>query len=222
MIIGPYDWDEIPFPQVRVNPMSVQPKPNGSGRIVMDFSAPHLPASEVDIDAPYPISLNASINKKEFKSTGCATKDVLRQLLYWGPGVFFSKLDWQDAYKHVKVNIDDIHLQCVQFLGKYFFECSLVFGTSSSPSIFDRISDIARALNCIQTLFKWDWTLKQLDDLIPFGYRELVEKFEAAYVELCKVLGIRLAENDGSAKTFSCSIFNQRTTFELLYLAALQ
>ena len=67
MVIGPYDWDEIPFPQVRVNPMSVQPKPNGSGRIVMDFSAPHLPASEVDIDASYPISLNASINKREFK-----------------------------------------------------------------------------------------------------------------------------------------------------------
>lgn len=61
----------------------------------MDFSAPHLPATEVNIDSPYPISLNASINKKEYKSTGCATKHVLKQLLYWGPGTFFSKLDWQ-------------------------------------------------------------------------------------------------------------------------------
>ena len=111
----------------------------------------------------------------------------------------------QDAYKHIKVRLEDIHLQCIQFLGKYFFECSLVFGTSSSPSIFDRISDIIRALNCIQTFFKWEWTVKQLDDLIPFGYRELVEKFEAAYIELCQVLGVRLAVNDGSAKTFSCS-----------------
>ena len=92
---GPYDWDNLPFPKVRVNPMSVQPKPNGSGRIVMDFSAPHLPASSIDVNGPSPISLNASINKEDFKSSGSSTRHVLRQLLYWGPGVYFSKIDWQ-------------------------------------------------------------------------------------------------------------------------------
>ena len=95
LAVGPYDEDKLPFDRVRVNPMSVQPKPNGAGRIVMDFSAPHLSLEEINNGGDSPISLNASIDKTKFKSSGVSTIDVLKQLQYWGPGCYFSKLDWQ-------------------------------------------------------------------------------------------------------------------------------
>ena len=95
LAVGPYDEENLPFKQVRVNPMSVQPKPNGSGRIVMDFSAPHLSLEEIANGGNTAISLNASIDKSKYRSSGVATIDVLKQLQYWGPGCYFSKLDWQ-------------------------------------------------------------------------------------------------------------------------------
>ena len=205
LCIGPYDSDKLPFPVIRINPMSVQPKPNGSGRIVMDFSAPHRDTHEVNIDSDTPISLNSSIDKSLFKSSGVSTIHVLKQLQYWGPGVYFSKMDWRDAYKHVKVHPDDLYLQGVSFMGKVFFETSLVFGTSSSPSIFDRMSNIPRTLACIIAAFKMEWTIKQLDDLIPFGRESDVKRYESEYNSICERLGIRLATDDGSAKTFTCS-----------------
>ena len=50
LVLGLYDPDELPFSSPRINPMSLAPKPNGAGRIVVDMSAPHLPADKVNID----------------------------------------------------------------------------------------------------------------------------------------------------------------------------
>ena len=75
---------------------------------------------------------------------------MLKRLQYGGSGVYFAKMDWIDVYNHVKVQPQDVYLQWVFFLGKVF----------SSPSIFDRISDIMKTLACIKALFKIEWTLK--------------------------------------------------------------
>ena len=81
----------------------------------------------------------------------------------------------------------------------------MVFGTSSSPSIFDRMSDIIRVLTCVKALFRYEWTLKQLDDIIPFGGQDQVKTFESEYRNICSELGVKLAVDDGSAKTFVCA-----------------
>ena len=137
LVLGLYDPDNLLFINPRVSPMSIAPKPNGAGRIVVDMSAPQLPADRVNIYGTSPIALNAGTDPKKFPSTGVSTLHVLKQFHALGPNCFFSKQDWSDAYKHIIVRTGDLRLKCVGFLGKIFCKGSLTFGASSSLSIFD-------------------------------------------------------------------------------------
>ena len=105
LALGPYSEDNIPFTDYRVSPMSVVPKPNGAGRICVDLSAPHIADVADAIAKGLVISVNDSIDKNNFKSAGVSTVDVLDLLQQFGPGVYFSKQDWSDAYKHIKAGL---------------------------------------------------------------------------------------------------------------------
>jgi hypothetical protein len=48
------------------------------------------------------------------------------------------KADWSDDYKRIAVHGQDVKLQWFSWLGKYFAELFLVFGTASSVGNFDR------------------------------------------------------------------------------------
>ena len=59
----------------------------------MDLSWPHLP--NPDLNGDVPISVNASIDKKEFPVSMVGLSDLLRLIdNTWGP-VFCAKLDWE-------------------------------------------------------------------------------------------------------------------------------
>ena len=93
LVLGLYDPDELPFSSPRINPMSLAPKPNGAGCIVVDMSAPHLLVDKVNIHGSTPVTLNAGIDPKQFPSTGVSTLHVLKQFHALGPDCFFSKQD---------------------------------------------------------------------------------------------------------------------------------
>ena len=38
---GPFKEEELPFPEVKISPLSVRPKPGGKIRLIVDLSAPH-------------------------------------------------------------------------------------------------------------------------------------------------------------------------------------
>ena len=159
------------------------------------MSAPHLPADRVNIYGTSPIALNAGTDPKKFPSTGVSTLHVLKQFHALGPNCFFSKQDWFDAYKYIIVRTEDLRLQCVGYLRKIFCEGSLTFGASSSPSIFDRLSEIQRVLECLRSSMHRDRTLKQLDDVCGFSLKEsVVDNFYMAYAEIAEKVGIRLAD----------------------------
>ena len=158
------------------------------------MSAPHLPADRVNIYGTSP-ALNAGTDPKKFPSTGVSTLHVLKQFHALGPNCFFSKQDWFDAYKYIIVRTEDLRLQCVGYLRKIFCEGSLTFGASSSPSIFDRLSEIQRVLECLRSSMHRDRTLKQLDDVCGFSLKEsVVDNFYMAYAEIAEKVGIRLAD----------------------------
>ena len=204
LVLGPYAPDELPFSDPRISPMSLAPKPNGAGRICVDMSAPHLPSDKVDLNGSTPVAVNAGIDPKRFPSTGVSTLHVLKQFHALGPNCFFSKQDWSDAYKHIMVRPEDLRLQCVSFLGMVFCEGSLTFGASSSPSIFDRISEIQRVLACLKSSMRRSRTLKQLDDVCGFSNWQLVvERFYYAYAEVAERVGIKLADPSDPDKCFS-------------------
>ena len=121
--------------------MSIMPKPNSVGRIVVEMSAPHLPSDRGYVNGTSYIALNADIDPKKFPSTGVSTLHVLKQLHALGPNCFFLKTGLSrclKAYQNKRPGSD----QCVSFLGKIFYKGALTFGASSGPSIFNRLSEI--------------------------------------------------------------------------------
>ena len=97
LILGPFTYDDLPVTDPRVSPMSVVPKPSGHGRIVVDFSAPHV--QNPDLEGSSPVSVNDGIKIEDFPCGGSSTKDVLKRLYLFGRGCTITKQDWSDAYK---------------------------------------------------------------------------------------------------------------------------
>ena len=120
-----------------MSPCLGQKKPNGTGCVVIDISAPHL--AGVDLSSSVPSRLNFGIDIEEFPSSGSSTKDVLKALEREGRGCVFTKIDWQDAYKHVLTHpeAEDQRLQIIHWAGMYFVELYLTFRCKSSPGIYD-------------------------------------------------------------------------------------
>ena len=47
----------------------------------------------------------------------------------------------KNAYKYVPVHLEDLHLQGFCWLGKFFVETSLIFGSASSVGSFNRFHE---------------------------------------------------------------------------------
>ena len=65
--------------------------------------------------------------------------------------VEFSKIDWQQAYKHLAVKLEDIKLQWLQWGGRIFIELKCTFDCVSSPGVFDIVSDTIRDIAIVNT-----------------------------------------------------------------------
>jgi hypothetical protein len=114
---GPFDEPEA---GAKVNGIMCRQKPNGSARIILNLSA------------PIGESVNDGICAEEFPAVMSSTSKWLEVLDKAGQGALMMKADWSDAYKHVAVRSEDIKLQWFSWLGKYFAELCLVFGTVSN------------------------------------------------------------------------------------------
>ena len=165
--IGPCKLEELPWPDPKTSLLLIALKPNGAGWVVIDMSAPHL--AKVDLSSSVPSSLNSRINIEEFPSSGSSTKDVLKSLEREGRGCVFTKIDWQDTYKHVLTHPEDQRLQTIHWAGMYFVELYLTFGCKSSPGIYDRILDIVLRMICLLVEIKRRLMVKQLNNAVHFG-----------------------------------------------------
>ena len=130
LVAGPLLESELP-PQSKVSPISCQIKPNSRARILVDMSSPHR--QNVDLNSDIPSSVNSGIDKSKFPVSMITTGDILEMFLHAGDKSFISKQDWNDAYKHIPVRLEDLCLQVISFGGRYFIDKNLPFGTSSSP-----------------------------------------------------------------------------------------
>ena len=108
-----------------INSMQTAPKPFGKVRIIMNQSKPKGESVNDFIDADrYPAEMGGM-------------KEILFAINYVGRGATFAKVDWNAAYKHVGVQRSQLKFQWFYWLGKYFYERCLIFGTISSVGIYD-------------------------------------------------------------------------------------
>lgn len=192
IVRGPVEGEEVPK-DAKVNGIMCRRKPNGAARIIVNMSSPRGN------------SVNEGIDAAEFPAKMSSTGKWLEVLQAVGKGCKILKLDWAEAYKHVPVREEDLNLQWFEWLGKYFVELCLVFGTASSVGLFDRLAKVFLDLVLRWSKFPKEWVCQHLDDVCaaaPAASQSL-EEFEKAYRELAAQVGVRLAPTTDPDKAFS-------------------
>ena len=191
-VAGPFTAEEVPT-DAKVNGIMCRPKPNGTVRVILNLSA------------PAGMSVNDGINSNDFPTSMSSTSKWVECLNMAGRGALMTKIDWSDAYKHLHVRPEDLHLQWFSWLGKYFVELCLVFGTASSPGIYDRAAKLVLDLVIRLSRFPANLVCQYLDDVCavaPAGSTSL-DVFRQTYQSVAKQLGVRLAPEDDPEKAFA-------------------
>jgi hypothetical protein len=189
---GPVPEEKVPS-GVKVNGIMCREKPNGSVRIILNLSAPEGR------------SVNDGIVAANFPAAMASTSKWLGVLHRAGRGGLMTKLDWADAYKHVHVREEDVKLQWFSWAGMFFAEKCLVFGGASSPGIYDRAAKTVLDLVLRWANFPAEMVCQLLDDVCAAAAAgsEGVYRFEKAYRDVAKEIGVRLAGYEDSEKAFA-------------------
>jgi len=189
---GPVDLAEIPA-SAKVNGIMCRPKPDGSVRVILNMSA------------PAGSSVNDGINSDDFPAIMSSTYKWLTVLNLVGIGCLIMKMDWSDAYKHVPVCGEDLDLQWFEWLGMGFQELCLIFGTSSSVGIYDRVAKLVLAIVLAICKFPREWVCQHLDDVCAAApaSSDLLRQFENTYRKVAHQVGVQLAPTEDPDKAFS-------------------
>ena len=99
-------------------------------------------------------------------------------------------------------------MQGFAWLGKIFFELALVFGSASSPGIYDRLAKVGLFIAIKQSRFPSHLVIQHLDDVCACSPSDSgkVDNFYDEYQKVCNELKIKLADKNDPDK--SCA---QRT-----------
>ena len=189
-----------------VNPLGAKLKPNGKIRVLVDASGPHDEDESVPgwiWNTEMPGSVNSTIDSSQFPTKMSSVPKFVRALWRCGRGAIVDKLDYTSAYKHQHVEEEDLCLQVIKWGDRYFVELKLIFGSRSSPGIFDELAKVF--LWCCMTLSDMPRNLveQHLDDVLGIGLQSIdspVWKFHQTFVDEAKILGIRLDSSGNDDK----------------------
>jgi hypothetical protein len=188
---GPFDPSDRPE-TAKVSGIMCRPKPNGTARVILNFSA------------PVGLCVNEGIDNEDFPTSMSSTSEWLKVLDTCGRRALMLKIDWAAAYKHIHVRAEDWPLQFFNWLGKDFVELMLVFGARSSAGIYDRLAKFVLTLTLAYSRFPRRLVCQYLDDVCAAcaaGSNSLAA-FEAAYRAVAAELGIQLAPTTDPDKAF--------------------
>ena len=189
---GPFLRKDVPA-GAKINGIMCRPKPNGGVRVILNMSAPDG------------LSVNDGIDAAAFPAVMSSTAKWVEVLNLAGRGCLMTKADWSDAYKHIHVREEDRDLQWFEWLGRYFVELMLVFGTRSSPGIYDRVAKLILELVLVVSRFPRALECQFLDDVCaaaPAG-SAAIERFRLAYRQVAEQVGVKLASEDDPEKAFA-------------------
>ena len=202
---GPLTKEELDilWPEgVKICPMMVTFKANGSARIIMDLSWPR----GIKLGEGKACSPNEGMrNFKEFEEVQMTTDKKFRKAIFWaGWPVEMLKTDWSIAYKHIAVLMRDHRFQLVEFGGRYFVELCLTFGGCNSPTLFNMVARMLIELACLDSGMDSRHSVQQLDDncAVASSGSKMLWSYLKSYRSLAEELGIRLAPEDDPSKAF--------------------
>ena len=183
-LIGPFLHN--PFSQFRINPIGIAVgKYSQKKRLIVDLSAPH--------DLEHNPSMNELIDKEEFSLHYVKIDDAIRLIKDLGQGSCLIKTDITDAFKTIPMLPELWPYHGIKWEGKYYFFKQLVFGSRSSPKIFDTLSCAV----CWIAINNYDIenVLHLLDDfLVVVPPDQNANNIMSKFLDLFKYLNIPLSE----------------------------
>ena len=114
-----------PFTHTHCSPLGAAPKPDGSVRLILDLSSPRGD------------SVNDGISQEDFACTYSRFDDATSIVLHLGRGAYLGKIDIKHAFRICPVAPEQWYLLCFRWLGQFFTDTRLAFGSRSSPFIFN-------------------------------------------------------------------------------------
>lgn len=131
-LLGPFEV--IPYTTFRINPIGLaEHKYSAKKRLIVDLSAPH--------NDPKNPSLNSLIHKDSYSLKYVTIDDAIKVIKRLGKGALLFKTDIADAFKLVPIKPDLWPFHGIAWDNKFYFYIRLVFGSRSSPKIFDTLSE---------------------------------------------------------------------------------
>jgi len=195
-VAGPYKTP--PFKDFRINPLMAAVQKN-KVRPIMNLSSPKGR------------SFNDAVDSMKFEKLKMSSPKLFGEsIVKAGKGAVFSKSDIKDAFKLIPNAEDQWKLYGFEWLGRYFFDTSTVFGSKAAPAFFDSLPEtIVNIVCCLEQIPKRS-VHRQLDD-VPVVSPEgsgMTERFTDRYKKVCEEINVPLAENcPNHEKAFDSSTF---------------
>lgn len=180
-IAGPFDDRPLPF--LRVNPLGLVPKRDGSFRLIQHLS---YPKGE---------SVNDFIDQKLCSVQYSSFDHAVDMVSSLGAGALLGKMDIKSAFRLLPIHPSDFQLLGFKLLGKYYVDKVLSLGCAMSCHLFESFSTFL------------DWVVKvqagkdsvdhYLDDFLFAGARETDDcsLLMRVFVSVCGDLGVPLAND---------------------------
>lgn len=192
-LIGPFD--NIPFKFYRISPVGVsEGKYSRKKRLIVDLSAPH--------DNELHPSLNQLIDKEQFSLQYVTIDHAIDIISQMGKGSLLCKTDIKDAFKLVPIKESLWPLHGIKWDKKYYFYTRLVFGSRSSPKIFDNLS--VAVCWILQNNYGVSHVLHLLDDFLTIDRKDQdAYRTMDTLISVFNKLGIPLSANKTVGPTTS-------------------
>ena len=178
--VGPFS--ALPFASFHCSPLGAVPKKDNTVRIILDLSSPS--GESINDGIPHEFF---TVKYSSFDEAASLVRDM-------GKGSFMAKIDIKHAFRLCPVHPDDWPLLGYKWLGKYFFDIRLPFGSRSSPFIFNAFADALTWI--LVTKFGITSLIHYLDDFFVCAVtREECQRKVNIILWVFKLLGVPVAED---------------------------
>lgn len=180
-VAGPFR--SRPFPNLRLSPIGLVPKKDGSFRLIHHLS---FPANS---------SVNSFIDKSFCSVNYSSLDDAVNLLSLLGTGALMGKIDLKSAFRLLPIHPSDFELLGFRLNDMFFFDKCLPMGCSVSCSLFEEFS------TCLEWLLRkhsgQESVVHYLDDFLFAGKAgdNACNELMLTFVELCRQLGVPLADD---------------------------
>ena len=179
-VAGPFPC--IPLPNLRISPVGLVPKKDGSWRLIHHLSYPENASVNDFIDEKY-----CSLRYSSFDT-------ALEMLAMLGQGAIAARLDIKSAFRLLPIDPKDFELLGFKISNYYFVDKCLPFGCSLSCNLFEKFA----------TFLEWELKRRSnsenvvhyLDDFLVAGAAQsndcayLMSEFKG----MCEQFGVPMAE----------------------------